>query len=303
MNENKSEQIKIHFLSLGYLYDEIDYDLVIFNTCCIRDTAEQKIMSHIAVEKQKNKKILISGCLSQKLKNRFEIFNINNLLTKNKFIDITYGCDNHCSYCIVPSVRGHLRIRGEEEILREFVYKIRFNKRIVLLGQNVNEYPDFHKLLQKLCSIDGDFTVNFLSSHPKDFTDDLIRTIAVNKKIEKDLHLPLQSGCDRILELMNRKYTVAHYEMLINKLRRLVPDIHITTDIICGFPTETEEDFNETIAVVKRIKFDACYIFPYSIRSGTRAAAMPQIPFSTRKARATKLINLMRKEKKQLSNN
>jgi tRNA-2-methylthio-N6-dimethylallyladenosine synthase len=218
------------------------------------------------------------------------------------YLNITYGCENYCSYCIVPSVRGRLVCRPLHDITAEFTAVKQTAKNIMLLGQNVNEYfdsetnTDFADLLSKLCRIDGEFVINFLSAHPKDFDEKIIRFIADNPKIAKDIHLPIQSGCDRILRLMNRKYTVAEYTEKIELLRKYVPNVRITTDIICGFPTETEEDFAETIAAVKKIKFNAAYIFPYSRRSGTAADKMDgQIPTKIKKERATKLIEIMRK--------
>ena len=193
-------------------------------------------------------------------------------------------------------MRGRLRIRPHDEIIVEFNQVKDTAKDIYLLGQNVNEYPDFPHLLAELAEQPGDFMLHFLSAHPKDFDIETIKVMARYPKIAHDVHLPMQSGCDKILKLMNRKYTMADYLNKVKLLREYMPDIHITTDIICGFPGETDEDFATTVEAVKQIKFSAAYIFPYSNRSGTAADKMTgQVPFHTRKARATKLVEIMRK--------
>lgn len=321
MNINTAGRITRRLLAAGHKLaarDE-DADVIIFNTCCIRNTAEQKILSHIALAKQLKKtnpnlRIAVIGCLSAKRK----ISGVDILLgttdaesvverlgvtgntvppaaTDTAYIDITYGCENYCSYCIVPFVRGKLRIRPYAEIIAEFNQVKDTAKTIFLLGQNVNAYPEFPKLLAYLAQQEGNFTLNFLSSHPKDFDEATIKVIAANPKLARDIHLPLQSGCDKILKLMNRKYTVAEYTQKVALLRQYVPGVHITTDIICGFPGETEADFAETVATVKKLRFNACYIFPYSNRSGTVADKLPdQVPFKIRKQRTTKLVEIMR---------
>jgi len=322
MNVNTAEKISQQLVAAGYSLAAKDEeaDVIIFNTCCVRNTAEQKILSHIALAKQlKAKKptlkIAVIGCLSAKRK----IHGVDILLgtqdamqvveklglqlralppepSDTAYIDITYGCENFCSYCIVPYVRGKLRIRPYEEIIAEFNQVKDVAKDIYLLGQNVNAYPNFPQLLAELAQQPGDFKLHFLSSHPKDFDIETIKVMAACPKIAHDLHLPMQCGCDKILKLMNRKYTMADYLKIIKLLREYIPDIHITTDIICGFPGETDEDFAETVKVVEQIKFSAAYIFPYSNRSGTAADKMEnQVPFHTRKARATKLVEIMRK--------
>ncbi|MBO4726131.1 MAG: MiaB/RimO family radical SAM methylthiotransferase [Clostridia bacterium] len=322
MNVNTAAKITQQLLAAGHAVAATDEeaDAIIFNTCCVRNTAEQKILSHIALAKQlkrqkPNLKIAVIGCLSAKRKiNGVDILlgtdNAMDVVEKlgvamqplapeanaTAYIDITYGCDNYCSYCIVPYVRGHLRIRPYDEIIAEFNQVKDTAKNIYLLGQNVNEYPDFPKLLAELAEQPGDFNLHFLSAHPKDFDLETIKVMARYPKIAHDVHLPMQSGCDKILKLMNRKYTVTDYLEKVKLLREYMPDIHITTDIICGFPGETDEDFDATVEVVKQIKFSAAYIFPYSNRSGTVADKMSgQVPFHTRKARATKLVEIMRK--------
>lgn len=322
MNVNTAEKITQQLLHAGHTLAESDdeTDVIIFNTCCVRNTAEQKILSHIALAKQLKQrrphlKIAVIGCLSAKRKiNGVDILlgtedamqvveKLGTPLQKlppvpadTAYIDITYGCENFCSYCIVPFVRGRLRIRPLEEIRQEFNQVKDTAKDIYLLGQNVNAYPDFPKLLAELAQQTGGFTLHFLSPHPKDFDIETIKVMATYPKIAHDIHLPMQSGCDKILKLMNRKYTVADYLKIVKDLRTYIPDIHITTDIICGFPGETEDDFATTVKVVEEIKFSAAYIFPYSNRSGTVADKMEnQVPFRIRKARATKLVEIMRK--------
>lgn len=322
MNVNTSAKITQQLLLAGHEIAESDEvaDVIIFNTCCVRNTAEQKILSHIALAKQikkqkPNLKIAVIGCLSAKRK----ISGVDILLGTDDamsvveklgvaqrdlptisdgtaYIDITYGCENYCSYCIVPFVRGKLRIRPLDEIMNEFNQVKDVAKHIYLLGQNVNAYPNFPQLLATLAEQPGDFSLHFLSSHPKDFDIETVKVMAKYSKIARDIHLPMQSGCDKILKLMNRRYTTTDYMEKINLLREYMPDIHITTDIICGFPGETDEDFETTVEFVKQVKFSAAYIFPYSNRTGTAADKMEgQVPFQTRKARATKLVEIMRK--------
>lgn len=322
MNVNTAHKITQQLLAAGNIIAESDEDadVIIFNTCCVRNSAEQKILSHIALAKQlkqhnPNLKIAVIGCLSAKRKingvdillgtdNAMEVVERLGVAVRQlpaeqgatAYIDITYGCENYCSYCIVPFVRGKLRIRPREEIIAEFEQVKDTAQDIYLLGQNVNAYPDFPQLLAELAQKEGNFTLHFLSAHPKDFDVATIKIMAQYPKIAHDVHLPMQCGCDKILKLMNRKYTVADYLEKVRLLREYMPDIHITTDIICGFPGETEADFAETVRVVKQIKFSAAYIFPYSNRSGTAADKMPnQVPFQTRKARATELVEIMRK--------
>ncbi len=322
MNINTAAKITKQLQAAGHclVTDDEAADVIIFNTCCVRNTAEQKILSHIALAKQLKRRkpellIAVIGCLSAKRKINgvdFQLGTENAMdiveklgvtlrllpptTTETAYIDITYGCENYCSYCIVPFVRGKLRIRPYAEISAEFDQVKDHAKHIYLLGQNVNAYPNFPQLLADLAGRDGDFTLHFLSSHPKDFNEATVKVIAAFPKIARDIHLPLQSGCDKILRLMNRKYTVAEYLEKIACLRRYLPAVHITTDIICGFPGETEKDFQTTMATVKQIKFDAAYIFPYSNRSGTVADKLAgQVPLHERKARATKLVEIMRK--------
>jgi len=194
-------------------------------------------------------------------------------------VPIMYGCNNFCTYCIVPYVRGRERSRAPEEIITEVKELIEKGyKEILLLGQNVNSYDgngmNFSGLLRELDSIDGDFVINFMTSHPKDCSHELIDTIADSRHISWHLHLPVQSGSDRILKLMNRHYDIAHYMSLVEYARKRIPDIQLTTDIIVGFPGETYEDFTETLDLMRKVKYDSAFTFIYSKREGTKAAEM-----------------------------
>ncbi|WP_022819336.1 tRNA (N6-isopentenyl adenosine(37)-C2)-methylthiotransferase MiaB [Fusobacterium russii] len=216
-------------------------------------------------------------------------------------ISITYGCNNFCTFCIVPYVRGRERSVPLSEIIQDVEHYVKKGaKEIVFLGQNVNSYgkdfkngDNFAKLLNEVCKVEGDFIVRFVSPHPRDFTDDVIDTIKNNEKIARCLHLPLQSGSTRILRKMNRGYTKEKFVALAEKIKKKIPDVALTTDIIVGFPGETEEDFLDTIDVVKRISFDNSFMFMYSIRKGTKAATMEeQIDEETKKERLQRLIEV-----------
>ena len=201
-------------------------------------------------------------------------------------VPIMYGCNNFCTYCIVPYVRGRERSRLPEDILNEVRELISQGyKEIMLLGQNVNSYGndlgtgiDFRMLLESINKLDGDFIIRFMSSHPKDAGPELIDTMLSCDKAERHLHLPVQSGSNDILEKMNRRYTIEKYMETIRHARSIVPDFSFTTDIIVGFPGETKEDVDETIDVIRRVKYDNAFTFIYSKRTGTPAAAMEQVP-------------------------
>ena len=198
------------------------------------------------------------------------------------YVSIMYGCNNFCTYCIVPYVRGRERSRKKEDILREVRELVKNGyKEITLLGQNVNSYGktleekcDFATLVEEICKIDGDFTLRFMTSHPKDVSDRLIEVIKNNPKVERHFHLPVQSGSTRTLSEMNRKYTREGYLETVRKLREAVPDIVLTTDIIVGFPGETAEDFEDTLSLIKEVKYDSVFSFIYSKRPGTPASEM-----------------------------
>lgn len=212
------------------------------------------------------------------------------------FVNIMFGCDNFCSYCIVPYVRGRERSRAPEDIFTEVrdLAKCGFTE-IILLGQNVNSYGrgtdcSFAKLLRMINEVDGLQRIRFMTSHPKDLSDELILAMRDCPKVVKHIHLPLQSGSDRILKEMNRKYSSEQYLVLVEKLRKEIPDIEITTDIIVGFPGETEEDFCDTLAIVEKVGYSSAFTFKYSPRVGTKAAAMAeQVPESVKKERLSRL--------------
>ncbi|RXZ70053.1 tRNA (N6-isopentenyl adenosine(37)-C2)-methylthiotransferase MiaB [Fusobacterium necrophorum] len=216
-------------------------------------------------------------------------------------IAISYGCNNFCTFCIVPYVRGRERSVPLEEIVRDVEQYVKKGaKEIMLLGQNVNSYghdfkngDTFARLLTEICKVDGDFIVRFVSPHPRDFTDDVIEVIAKEEKIAKCLHLPLQSGSSQVLKRMNRGYTKEQYLALAHKIQNRIPGVALTTDIIVGFPGETEQDFLDTLEVVREINYDNAFMFMYSIRQGTRAASMQeQVPEDTKKERLQKLMDV-----------
>ncbi len=213
------------------------------------------------------------------------------------FVSITRGCDNYCSYCIVPFVRGRMRSRPADDIIREVNCLVGSGvKDITLLGQNVNEYNynsiNFSGLLRIVAQKTNVFRLRFLTSHPKDFSEEIINVIKENKNICEWFHLPLQSGNNRVLRLMNRKYTKEDYLGIIERIRKNIPEAFITTDIIVGFPTESEKEFNETIELVKQIEFDDAYMYRYSVRPGTRASEYPSLPEEVIKQRLKILIEI-----------
>lgn len=229
---------------------------------------------------------------------------VEELPTQRKFpfksgVNIMYGCNNFCSYCIVPYVRGREKSREPKEIVREIERLVDDGvKEVMLLGQNVNSYGNtfeepfsFAQLLREIEKIDGLERIRFMTPHPKDFSDDLIEVMRTSNKVCNHIHLPLQSGSSRILKLMNRKYTKEHYLELVDKIRDRLPDVSITTDIIVGFPGETEEDFEDTLDVVRKVKYDSAYTFIYSKRTGTPAAKMEnQVPEDVVKDRFNRLL-------------
>lgn len=361
MNAKDSEKLEGILDSCGFTeaIDENNADIVIFNTCTVRENANQRLYGRIGQLKNsalnnKNKIIGICGCMMQEsdevelIKNKYPyiklIFGthniyqfaellylvlnnnekiikvdkealdtVENLPTKNKYsfkcgINIMFGCNNFCTYCIVPYVRGRERSRNSQDIINEIKYQIKNGiVEVMLLGQNVNSYANdlnnddniknFPQLLNEVCKIDGLKRIRFMTSHPKDLSDELIKVIKNNNKICKHIHLPLQSGSDNILKMMNRKYTKSDYINLVDKIKKEIPDVSITTDIIVGFPSETDEDFNETLDVVKYCKFNAVYSFQYSKRTGTKAATMPnQIDDITMKNRFDKLLEVIKSE-------
>ena len=339
MNARDSEKLAGILEQTGYeLISDEDADFVIYNTCTVRDNANQRVygrLGHLNSLKKKNphKKIALCGCMMQepsvieKIKKSYSfvdlIFGTHNiykfaeLLTamfesedmiidiwedtdeivedlpvERKYhfksgINIMFGCNNFCSYCIVPYVRGRERSRNPEDIIREIKALVADGVvEIMLLGQNVNSYGKnlaqpmtFAQLLREIEKIDGLERIRFMTSHPKDLSDELIQVMKESKKICRHLHLPLQSGSTRILSAMNRRYTKEQYLALASKIRREIPDIAITTDIIVGFPGEEPCDVDETIDVIKKVQYDNAFTFIYSKRTGTPAAAMEnQVP-------------------------
>ena len=335
MNENDSLKYAGIFESMGFEKGtEADSNFYLFNTCCVRENAENTLFGRLGYLKQKKLKgkdiyIAVVGCMSQqrhileKIKQSYKFVDIvlgtgsmslfpdkvykiliNNkkeieyvdvgneieeevpIIYEDKYkasVSIIYGCNNFCSYCIVPYVRGRERSRKPEDIISDITRLAKKGyKEIMLLGQNVNSYgKDFKEkkygfpdLLKDIEKIDGIEIIRFMSPHPKDFKDDLIEVIKNSKKIARQIHLPLQSGSTKILKDMNRKYTKEDFLNIVEKLKKADENISISTDIIVGFPGETNEDFNDTLDVVKKVKFDQIYMFIYSKRVGTKAAKM-----------------------------
>ena len=225
---------------------------------------------------------------------------------ENAWVNIMQGCNNFCSYCIVPYVRGRERSRKKADILKEIeeIVKTKQYKTITLLGQNVNSYGNdtnecnFAQLLKEICQIDGDFKVSFMTSHPKDFSSEVIDIIANNNKMLKEIHLPVQSGSNDILKAMNRNYTVEKYLNIIDEIKAKIPSVKISTDIIVGFPGETEEDFLATCELLKKVKYNNVFAFIYSKREGTPAALMEnQVPSEIKHQRVNKVLAIAKEFK------
>lgn len=364
MNVHESEKLAGILRANGYT-DECptaeEADIVVFNTCCIRENAENHAMGNIgALKKVKRARpqmlIAVGGCMTQqpdaaqRLRKKFPfvdiVFGTHNLdefgalLARkaaqkkavvaipekegaireedysyrtsypNAWVNIMYGCNNFCSYCIVPYVRGRERSRDPESIVRE-VHDLldKGYREITLLGQNVNSYSadlgggmSFPQLLYRICEGQGKFRLRFMTSNPKDFGEELIEAIAELPQVCKLIHLPVQAGSDRILKLMNRRYTAREYLEKLEALRKRVPGCEVTTDIMVGFPTETEEDFEQTLALVRRADFASAFTFVYSRRSGTKAAEMEgQIPEEVQKERIMRLVELVNEKTREKS--
>lgn len=332
MNEEDSEKLAGMLKDMGYEFTDSrkNADIIVFNTCCVRENAELKVYGNLgALKKIKTNNpdliIAVCGCMMQQeevaenIKKRYPFVNLifgthnihkfpelvyNSMQSQNTIIDIwniegeivegvpivresnvkalvtiMYGCNNFCSYCIVPYVRGRERSRKPSHIVEEVRGLAKEGyKEITLLGQNVNSYGrgleediDFAKLLRLLNEIDGIERIRFMTSHPKDLSEDLIYAMRDCDKVCKHIHLPIQSGSTRILKLMNRNYTKEKYLELAERIKKEIPDISITTDIIVGFPGETEGDFEETMDIVRKVRFDSAFTFLYSPRKGTPA--------------------------------
>ncbi|SKA86638.1 tRNA-i(6)A37 thiotransferase enzyme MiaB [Caloramator quimbayensis] len=354
MNEEDSEKLASFLKGMGYIKAEDinSADVILFNTCCVREHAELKVYGNVGrLKKLKEKRpeiiIAICGCMMQQegipqaIKKKFPFVDIifgthnihrfpellQNALQSNStiievwdkeeeiiegieseresdikaFVTIMYGCNNFCSYCIVPYTRGRERSRKPEAIIEEIKQLAsKGYKEITLLGQNVNSYGkdiegmSFAKLLRMVNEIEGIERIRFMTSHPKDLTDDVIEAIRDCEKLCEHIHLPVQSGSTKILKKMNRNYTKEKYLELVDKIKSNIKDVSITTDIIVGFPGETEEDFNETLDLVSKVEYDSAFTFIYSKRKGTPAAEYDdQIPDDVKHDRFNRLVELV----------
>lgn len=351
MNARDSEKLRGILRTIGYQEtDSEEADFVIYNTCTVRENANNKVYGRLGALSSYKKKnlgmmIALCGCMMQepevveKLKTSYRFVNlvfgthnifkfaellasayeadkmivdiwkdteqiVEELPNERKYffksgVNIMFGCNNFCSYCIVPYVRGRERSRKPEDIIHEIEGLASDGVvEVMLLGQNVNSYGKnlkepftFAELLQRIEQIDGIERIRFMTSHPKDLSDELIEVMRNSKKICKHLHLPLQSGSTKVLDEMNRHYTKEQYLLLVDKLRAAVPDIALTTDIIVGYPGETEEDFLETMDVVRKVEYDSAFTFIYSKRTGTPAAKREdQVPEDVVKDRFDRLL-------------
>jgi len=357
MNVHESEKIRGHLISLGMneINDTVKADVVVFNSCCIREGAEDRAYNNIMAlrqvkEKNPNKVIVLCGCMPQQPEGKYKLkeklsfvdiiigtHNINQLpkylqdLATNKkrifeivekpmgsmdnvnclrddknnaYVNIIYGCNKFCTYCIVPYVRGREKSRDIQEIYNEVKDLVQNQgyKYITLLGQNVNSYgkdlaekTTFSELLNYLCTIEGDFKIKFMTSHPMDFSKELIKVMKTQPKVAKSLHLPVQSGSTTILNRMNRHYTSKEYLRKIKKVKRAIPNISLSTDIIVGFPGETEKDFEQTLKLIKKVKYDQVFAFMYSKRTGTPAATFEdQIDEKVKNKRVNQLLRMQK---------
>lgn len=354
MNVHESEKLYAAFAKrgTGKAGRPEDADIIILNTCCVREGAETRVIGNLGlVKKLKERKpdliVAICGCMSQqeavaeKIHKRCPFVNIitgtyklhelpdmaervsrgekyildlekdesircgvNEAERTDKvsaFVNIMYGCNNFCTYCIVPYVKGRERSRRADDVTDEIKRLIDGGyKEVTLLGQNVNSYrdgdTDFAKLLDRVSDLNGDYWIKFMTSHPKDLSDEVIHMIAAKPRLAKYIHLPLQSGSDRILALMNRKYDVSSYMRKTDLIRKLMPDAGLSSDIIVGFPTETEDDYLMTENAVKRVGYNNLFTFIYSKRTGTPAATMEgQVDEDVKKERIARLIEVQAK--------
>lgn len=362
MNARDSEKLTGILEEIGYTMVQDEHaDFVIYNTCTVRDNANQKVYGrlgflHSLKKKNPHMVIALCGCMMQeptvveKLKKSYRFVNlifgthniykfaellyssydadrmvidiwkdtdqiVEDLPAERKYffksgVNIMFGCNNFCSYCIVPYVRGRERSREPKDIIREIENLAADGVvEVMLLGQNVNSYGknlehpvSFAELLREVAKIEGIERIRFMTSHPKDLSDELIEAMKELPKVCHHMHLPLQSGSSRLLKIMNRRYTKEQYLNLVEKLRAAVPDISLTTDIIVGFPGETEEDFQETLDVVRKVRYDSAFTFIYSKRTGTPAAAMEnQVPEDVVKDRFDRLLKEVQEISKEMS--
>ena len=358
MNVHESEKVAGILVSLGYeeTKERAQAKIIVFNTCCIRDTAEKKIFGNIGELKilkrlDKSRIIVIFGCMTQQegmaelVASKFPFVdiilgtsNVHLLADKikeleerrarkrgkvididtnerpavienvvpyrtsypNAWVNIMYGCNNFCSYCIVPYVRGRERSRNPELILEEINALLKAGyKEITLLGQNVDSYGsdrndgvNFYTLLKKIAQIDTKFRLRFMTSHPKDLSEEVIKLIAETPNFCNNIHLPVQAGSNAVLKAMNRRYDRDRYFYLIDLIKKYMPDCGVTSDIMVGFPGETEEDFLDTLDLVKKVRYHNAFTFIYSPRKGTVAAKMEQIPYAIKSERIKRLIAL-----------
>ena len=358
MNARDSEKLTGVLREAGYeiIDEETEADFVIYNTCTVRDNANQKVYGHLGllksrVKKNPNLRIALCGCMMQEasvietIREKYKFVNlvfgthnifkfpellyrmltsdsqiidiwedtdqiVEDLPVDRKYsfksgINIMFGCNNFCSYCIVPYVRGRERSREPKEIIREIEKLVNEGViEVMLLGQNVNSYGknldnpmSFAKLLKEIEKIEGLKRIRFMTSHPKDLSDDLIEVMAKSEKICRHIHLPLQSGSDRVLKEMNRRYTKEQYLSLVEKIKKAIPDVAVTTDIIVGFPGETAADVDDTIDVIRKVHYDNAFTFIYSKRTGTPAAARPdQCDEAEVKANFDRVLNAVKEE-------
>ena len=354
MNVADSQRMAARLETIGYApTDEFaDADLILINTCSVRDSAEEKILGKIGELKQYKRRkpsliIGVTGCMAQKegdalieraphvdfvlgTGRQTELIKIVRLLesfhrhivdvegmsdpiveelytprgTHSAFIPIMYGCNNFCTYCIVPHVRGRERSRQPQDIIREARAAVdNGTVEITLLGQNVNSYAHgFPQLLTEISRLDGLKRLRFMTSHPKDLSDELIEVMASEPTICEHLHLPVQHGSDRLLQRMNRGYTVERYRRLVEKLRAAIPNIALTTDLIVGFPGETDDDVDRLLEFVREIRFDAAFTFIYSKRSGTPAATFDdQIDDRIKHERLERLMAVQNKISREIN--
>jgi len=302
MNKSDSERIAAGLKNKGYqaASKENEADLIVVNMCSVRQSAVDRVFG--VAKKFPKSKIVLTGCILKKDKVKFrEMFNEiwekpQKTSVVSKFIPISSGCNNACTYCAVPLTRGRLICRPAKKILAEVKMAVKNKiKEISLLGQNVNDYRfgkiNFARLLRLVNDIPGDFKIRFMSPHPAYFTDELINTMARCKKVAHYLNLPVQSGDNEILKRMNRPYTVSQYKNLIKKIRKKMPNINLSTDIIVGFPRETKKQFENTVKLFKKLKFNMAYISKYSPRSGTAAFKLKDnVPIKEKKRR-WKILN------------
>lgn len=347
MNVHESEKLAGILSLRGYTEAKMqeEADIILFNTCSIRETAESRVLGNLGIVKKIKERrpdiiVGICGCMSQRsgaaemLKKRcpfidiifgtFNMYKLGEYIDEfqksgkriveiwdkggvedspvlrssgvNAWVNIMYGCDNFCSYCIVPYVKGRERSRRKEDIINEVRELVAYGyKEVTLLGQNVNSYgggsPEFAMLLSDLSDIDGKFRIKFMTSHPKDLSEDVAKIMSQSDKIAKYVHLPVQSGSDRILKLMNRKYTSSEYLERIAMIRSYVPNVGISSDLMVGFPSETEDDYLQSEELIKKVRYNNLYTFIYSRRSGTVADKMPeQIDIKVKTDRIERLI-------------